>query len=402
MDYDKRAMASMGVDPQKWAWLKKDYSQYPVNTNSTLAPLIQSAPATTQTVLVPEQVLYVDPRPARALKPALLTFSLLFLVLLVGVFAAIPYLMYAVSTGKPTLPVSASMITVSTLCGAAGVAMALIGALCFNTRLWVRIIGFIFSSIPVFSLGGALTNMDWTSAVIISLGLVGAIVFGFTFSKSLPYRKRVKAPKTVYRTVTQEIAATYFPARYYPAPGGVYGTPGGVAGAVGTFDQGAIDAGVKGEENTAALLDLLLKIPGTTVFHGLKFPGSKTADVDHAVHHGDTVYLLDSKMYRAGAYEWDHYAEVIVSPGNALKDNHMGVVADGYRQKFGYYTKVIPMVVIHGRNIQIGEKRWSVRGVGLFTPEEAMAFMGDRMSDSMPLWRDDPSIRGSLVDNLKI
>jgi len=97
-------MASMGVDPQKWAWLKKDYSQYPVNTNSTLAPLIQSAPATTQKVLVPEQVPYVDPRPERALKPALLTFSLLFLVLLVGAFAAIPYLMYAVFTGARERP----------------------------------------------------------------------------------------------------------------------------------------------------------------------------------------------------------------------------------------------------------------------------------------------------------
>ncbi|WAH97537.1 hypothetical protein [Arthrobacter sp. MMS18-M83] len=42
------------------------------------------------------------------------------------------------------------------------------------------------------------------------------------------------------------------------------------------------------------MLELLLRIPGTAVYHGLRFPGHQDADVDHAVALGNVVYLLDS------------------------------------------------------------------------------------------------------------
>jgi hypothetical protein len=372
-----------------------------VNTDSVLAPAILASPESTQMVSVPESIPYVDPRPARALKPALLTASLVWLVIYTAVFAAAPFVAYAMSMGTPTDEESSALLMVSLMCAAAGIAMAFIGALCFSRKLGARIVGFILASIPVFSLGGAITNSNIPYAAVLGASIVGATAFGFMFSKSLPYKQRTKAPKTVYRTIAQKFPATYHQPRYYPAPGSIHGTPGGVADATDKFNQAAIDAGVKGEENTAELLKLLLKIPGTSVFHGLKFPGSRNADVDHAVSHGSTVYLIDSKMFRTGVYEWDSYEEQIVSPGNATKNNHMAAVAEGYRRMLPYSTGVVPIVIVHGRNISIGPHRWSPNGVGLFTAEEAMTLMGQRLSDNMPTWNDNPAVRGTLIDNMK-
>jgi acetyltransferase-like isoleucine patch superfamily enzyme len=59
------------------------------------------------------------------------------------------------------------------------------------------------------------------------------------------------------------------------------------------------------------------------------------------------------------------------------------------------------MVIIHGRNVTIGDNRWSANGVGLFTAAEAMEFMGSQMSASMPTWQDNPALRGGLVDSMK-
>lgn len=42
------------------------------------------------------------------------------------------------------------------------------------------------------------------------------------------------------------------------------------------------------------LLNRLVIIPGLYVFHGLKSPGAKRIDIEHAVSHGSTVYLIDS------------------------------------------------------------------------------------------------------------
>jgi acetyltransferase-like isoleucine patch superfamily enzyme len=165
-----------------------------------------------------------------------------------------------------------------------------------------------------------------------------------------------------------------------------------------------VDAGVEGEERTAVLLWLLLKIPGVTVFHGLRFPGSRNADVDHAVVHGNNVYLIDSKQYRWGTYEWrtdPKYGERITAANGFGRKNHMDAAADGYRRILGHHVNVIPIVVIHGKNVKIGEKKWSSNGVGLFTPDEAMRFMGETISYDMQAWRDNVSVRAGLLQNMK-
>lgn len=62
--------------------------------------------------------------------------------------------------------------------------------------------------------------------------------------------------------------------------GRVFGTPGGVLAAAGRFGQGRVEAGARGEGSTALLLELLLRIPGGTMYHGLQFPDHQEADVD--------------------------------------------------------------------------------------------------------------------------
>lgn len=52
----------------------------------------------------------------------------------------------------------------------------------------------------------------------------------------------------------------------------VFGTPGGVRAAGARFGAAQAEAGAVDEEATALLLDLVLSIPGTAVFHGMQFP----------------------------------------------------------------------------------------------------------------------------------
>lgn len=398
MNYDKNALRYMGVYPEKMAWFNRDYSAYHVDPNPIVTPKTLLTPDRVQKMSVRHEVSYVDKRPARSLNRVLFAVSLVFLLVFAGSFAAFP--LVALSLDTESTSTSAELLSSSVWFGVVAAVVAFIFAMCFSRRKWIKVIGFILASLPLVNLWISFNNKNTPYLIISGALVLGAFVFGFLFSKSLPYKQRVKAPKVIYRKEMVEIPATYSRERYYPAPGAIHGTPGGVGTSENTFSQEAIAAGVKGEENTAEMLKLLLKIPGTSIFHGLKFPGSRTADVDHAVSHGNTVYLLDSKMFRSGVYEWDRFDEVILSSSSPDKKNHMDAATKGYRAMMSGGS-VIPLVIIHGRDIQIGQNRWSANGVGLFTAQEAMEFMGDKMSLKMPTWSDNPALRATLLINMK-
>lgn len=187
--------------------------------------------------------------------------------------------------------------------------------------------------------------------------------------------------------------------------GRIFGAPGSVLGAAGKFGQGRVEAGARGEGSTALLLELLLRIPGTTVYHGLQFPGSDDADVDHAVAFGNVVYLLDSKLYRWGQYEWNASTEkdvLVRSDGYGRgKVNWMHVAAAGYRTLLGPEVEVIPMVMIHGRRTSVGSRSISAHGVHMLTARDAMQRMGDTMAGSLGLWQDNTDVRAALSNKLK-
>lgn len=58
------------------------------------------------------------------------------------------------------------------------------------------------------------------------------------------------------------------------------------------------------EQHTADLLSrYLTRLPGARIFHGLAWPGSVFADVDHAVLCGRKLVLIESKSWLPGHYE---------------------------------------------------------------------------------------------------
>ena len=85
----------------------------------------------------------------------------------------------------------------------------------------------------------------------------------------------------------------------------VFGIAGGaLTGGWNRFSKENVAKGVTGERRTALALESLLRIPGTRIFHGLRFPGSRVADIDHAVVNGDRVLFIDSKFWKPGEYRW--------------------------------------------------------------------------------------------------
>jgi len=86
--------------------------------------------------------------------------------------------------------------------------------------------------------------------------------------------------------------------------GASYGIPGGSlhAGAAWAVNDDVAAMGKSGEEATAAILVKHCLTPGgATVFHDLSVPGS-TANIDHLVVAGRTVWMVDAKRWKPGFY----------------------------------------------------------------------------------------------------
>jgi len=69
-------------------------------------------------------------------------------------------------------------------------------------------------------------------------------------------------------------------------------------------NRGAAASGSTGERRTERLLNELAVTPGgPTVLHDLRFPRlDRKANIDHVVVSGDTVTIIDSKLWRPGLY----------------------------------------------------------------------------------------------------
>jgi hypothetical protein len=77
-------------------------------------------------------------------------------------------------------------------------------------------------------------------------------------------------------------------------------------GARQVFGKPGDDTDQVAERLTAALLTTYLtRMPGVRVFHGLAWPGSVFADVDHAVLCGRRLVLIESKTWLPGHYTTD-------------------------------------------------------------------------------------------------
>lgn len=153
------------------------------------------------------------------------------------------------------------------------------------------------------------------------------------------------------------------------------------------------------------LLNKLVKIPGVYVFHGLKSPGTKRIDVEHAVSHGNTVYLTDSWFDWPANYSWylNAKGKAITSKGDdGHRHTQIADAADRYRAALGPDVNVVPIIAVVSGTASIGAERWSPRGVGLFTADELLGFIGDGAAESLPARSDRPEVRqilGSTVES---
>jgi hypothetical protein len=92
--------------------------------------------------------------------------------------------------------------------------------------------------------------------------------------------------------------------RAFPPAGQSLGVPGGCLGGAPAWARNATVAeiGRLGERRTAAVLDAACDRPGgATVLHDLTIPGS-SANIDHVVVSGRTVWIIDTKVWAPGFY----------------------------------------------------------------------------------------------------
>ncbi|MBC9705956.1 MAG: NERD domain-containing protein [Enterococcus sp.] len=130
-----------------------------------------------------------------------------------------------------------------------------------------------------------------------------------------------------------------------------FGAAGNLHGAMWKFGYHAVIVGEAGEHLSEQLLRSLLVIPGTRIFHGVKFPGSKTADIDHVIVNGDKIVLVDSKNWKGGDYWWSDSKTVERYAGGRTDKftMHLPVALDHYKNKFkGHQTRGI--VLVHASN----------------------------------------------------
>lgn len=92
----------------------------------------------------------------------------------------------------------------------------------------------------------------------------------------------------------------------------VFGSAGASLAGVRGWRRESVESGLRGEVLTAELLEnYVTRIPSARIFHSLAWPGSVTADVDHAVLCGRRLVLIDSKHWRPGDYTVDGYGNLL-------------------------------------------------------------------------------------------
>jgi hypothetical protein len=83
------------------------------------------------------------------------------------------------------------------------------------------------------------------------------------------------------------------------------------SGSLIVFGQPGTERDQLGEQLTARLLaEYVAPLPGARIFHGLAWPDSVFADVDHAVLRGHRLVLIESKMWLPGHYTTDEHSEL--------------------------------------------------------------------------------------------
>lgn len=88
------------------------------------------------------------------------------------------------------------------------------------------------------------------------------------------------------------------------------------------------------------------------IVHGLRFPGTDSADIDHAFVCGDRVLLVDSKHWQPDLYRW--YGDAILK-GPA--DKPTSIIRSSFSEAAQRFAKIVspgrvlPAILIHPSNL---------------------------------------------------
>ncbi|MGH3436385.1 MAG: J domain-containing protein [Sciscionella sp.] len=102
------------------------------------------------------------------------------------------------------------------------------------------------------------------------------------------------------------------------------------------FGSPGDDGDALAQRHTAELLaSYLIRLPGARIFHGLAWPGSVFADIDHAVLCGRRLVLVDSKTWLPGHYTMDR-SGVLWRNGHRFRGGtvRLGSAVAAFREAF--------------------------------------------------------------------
>lgn len=221
----------------------------------------------------------------------------------------------------------------------------------------------------------------------ISYGLTGLIIAStLLFFQFLPMSfASITAYITMRLLVKNKYGAGIIPDTHVDMR--TWGTAGDLSDAVSKFGYNRVEWGIKGEKTTALLLDdFVKKLKTATVFHGLQFPGSMVADVDHAVLYGNRLALIDSKMWKPAYYQFG----TGVIEVHDFNNGEVEMRETSFHTAVERYAKMFPDLEVFGwyfihstqerKNVEIG--RYNVLGsTHMGTPEEGMEAIGSWFVD---------------------
>lgn len=134
----------------------------------------------------------------------------------------------------------------------------------------------------------------------------------------------------------------------------LFGTPGQVGNAISEFGEARAQAGAKGEIWTAEMLEPLLRIPGTRIFHGMQWLGSDNADVDHIVVNGSKMALIDTKLWSGNSHRFQPNGTILSQGEKMVVRDQLKFpnAVNGYISMYSHSNQVAGWVGVHAPNRQ--------------------------------------------------
>lgn len=181
-----------------------------------------------------------------------------------------------------------------------------------------------------------------------------------------------------------------------------WGEAGNLDDAVDKFGAENVNRGSVGEKYTAELLNHFGQIPGVKVLHGLRFPGSKNADVDHVIVRGNKAIFIDSKQWSRGQYSWknDGTIKQLLAGKAYTRNSNFHNAIDGYERILPARTEIHAVMMLHGTDISVDSKASMYGKIYMANTVDAIGFIGQVLSEDVDGLIDAP-ILNSFVNSLK-